>query len=39
MNIIVTGYYEEKNLGDDLFEKIGKQIFRNEKIIQKINKI
>ncbi len=39
MNIIVTGYYEEKNLGDDLFEKIGKQIFSNEKIKQKINKI
>ncbi len=39
MNIIVTGYYEEKNLGDDLFERIGKQIFSDEKIKPKINKI
>ena len=39
MNIIVTGYYEEKNLGDDLFEKIAKQIFSDDKIKPKINKI
>ena len=39
MNIIVTGYYFEKNLGDDLFEKIGKEIFTEKNFKQKINKI
>lgn len=39
MNIIVTGYYFEKNLGDDLFEKIGREIFTEKRFKQKINKI
>ena len=39
LNIIVTGYYFEKNLGDDLFEKIGREIFTEENFKQKINKI
>jgi hypothetical protein len=39
INIIVTGYYFEKNLGDDLFEKIGREIFTEENFKQKINKI
>jgi colanic acid/amylovoran biosynthesis protein len=39
LNIIVTGYYFEKNLGDDLFEKIGREIFTEQNFKQKINKI
>ncbi len=39
LNIIVTGYYYEKNLGDDLFEKIGREIFNEHNFKQKINKI
>jgi polysaccharide pyruvyl transferase WcaK-like protein len=39
MNIIVTGYYQEKNLGDDLFEQIGKYIFTEKVLKQKINNI
>ena len=27
LNILVTGYYEQNNLGDDLFVDIGKYIF------------
>jgi hypothetical protein len=37
MNIIVTGYYQEKNLGDDLFEQIGKIIFTEKNFKEKIN--
>jgi hypothetical protein len=29
MNITITGYYKKDNLGDDLFEKIAKKIFKN----------
>jgi polysaccharide pyruvyl transferase WcaK-like protein len=39
INIIVTGYYFERNLGDDLFEKIGREIFTEKNFKQKINKI
>jgi len=39
MNIIVTGYYHEKNLGDDLFEQFGKYIFTEKTLKQKINKV
>lgn len=39
MNIIITGYYQEKNLGDDLFEKIGKTIFTEKNFKENINKI
>ena len=28
MNIVITGYYHEKNLGDDLFLQIAQKIFR-----------
>jgi hypothetical protein len=27
MNIVITGYYHEKNLGDDLFLQIAQKIF------------
>jgi hypothetical protein len=36
MNIIVTGYYNHNNLGDDLFEKIARTIFIKDKNINKI---
>jgi polysaccharide pyruvyl transferase WcaK-like protein len=36
MNIIVTGYYNHNNLGDDLFEKIARTIFIKDKHINKI---
>ncbi len=28
MNLVITGYYKQSNLGDDLFEYIAKQIFK-----------
>jgi hypothetical protein len=39
MNVIVTGYYQEKNLGDDLFEQIGKNIFTKKNFKETINRI
>jgi polysaccharide pyruvyl transferase WcaK-like protein len=36
MNIIVTGYYKQNNLGDDLFEKIAKTIFQKDKKYNRI---
>jgi hypothetical protein len=32
MNIVITGYYYEKNLGDDLFLQIAEKIFRRHKL-------
>lgn len=37
MNVIITGYYSQSNLGDDLFEYIAKQIFKKNIVpIEKI---
>jgi len=38
-NIIVTGYYKQKNLGDDLFEEIATHIFPNKIFKNIINRI
>ena len=39
LNILVTGYYEQKNLGDDLFVEIAQYIFPNKIFKNNINRI
>ena len=37
MNIIITGYYNKNNFGDDLFELIADKLFQSDKFKKKIN--
>ena len=37
MNIIITGYYNKNNFGDDLFELIADKLFQNDKFKKQIN--
>ena len=37
MNIIITGYYNKNNLGDDLFELYADKLFQSEKFKKQIN--
>ena len=39
LNIIITGYYYQKNFGDELFLDIAKQLFPNKIFKNKLNRI
>ena len=36
MNIIITGYYNKNNFGDDLFELIADKLFQSDKFKKQI---
>ena len=37
MNIVITGYYNKNNLGDDLFELYADKLFQSDKFKKNIN--